>query len=75
MNRKFIMGAIGISVVILLAWWFLMWSPAGKDIAAAESRYDLAQTQASSLTAQVARLRATEENMPQLQSRLQTLSA
>lgn len=75
MNRNFLLGAIGVSVVILLAWWFLMWSPAGEDIAAAESRFDVAQSQVSSLTAQVARLEATQEQMPQLQSRLQTLSA
>ncbi len=75
MNRKLILGAVGVTFVMLLAWWFLMWSPAGDDIEAADSRYDIAQTTSASLTAQVARLEATQDRMPELQSRLQTLSA
>ena len=74
MNRKLILIAVGVSFVMLLGWWFLMWSPAGSDIEAAERRLRNAQSQAQELTVQLQRLEATEARMPELQSRFLTLT-
>lgn len=74
MNRKLILIAAGVSFVMLLGWWFLMWSPAGSDIEAADRRYRNAQSQAQELTVQLQRLEATQARMPELQSRFLTLT-
>lgn len=74
MNRKIILGAVGITFVMLLGWWFLMWSPAGDDIEAADQQYQSSQLIAQELELQLQRLEATQARMPELQSRFQTLT-
>ncbi len=75
MNRKLTLIAAGVSLLMLLGWWFLMWSPAGSDIAAADVQFQASQAEAQSLQVQLERLQATEARMPELQSRFQTLNA
>jgi len=74
-NRKHLAIAGGVTVAMLVGWWFLLWSPAGDAVAAAESRFDVANTQTVQLEVQRDRLLSIQEELPQLQSRLQTLAA
>lgn len=64
-----------IAVVMLAAWWFFLWSPAGDALSAADTRYDAANGQVAQLEVQRSRLLSIQEELPQLQSRLQTLTA
>ena len=61
-------------IAMLLGWWVLFWSPAGEAMAAADARFDAASSQSAQLTVRRDRLLATQAKLPQLQSRLQTLS-
>jgi len=74
-NRKITLIAAGVSLIMVLGWWFLMWSPAGADIEAADLRYQSSLAQAQDLDLQLQRLEATEARMPEMQSRFQTLTA
>ena len=75
MNKKLSLIVGAITVVMLAGWWFLLWSPAGDAVATADARFDSANSQAVSLEVQRDRLVSIQEELPQLQSRLQTLSA
>lgn len=75
MNKKLIAISGGIAVVMLAGWWFLLWGPAGDAVTAAETRFTNANAQTVQLEVQRDRLIAIQEELPQLQSRLQTLSA
>jgi len=74
-NKKLIAISGGIAVVMLAGWWFLLWGPAGDAVTAAETRFTNANAQTVQLEVQRDRLIAIQEELPQLQSRLQTLSA
>ncbi len=75
LDNKYPIIAGVVAVVMLAAWWFLLWSPAGDAVAAAKTRFDTANSQVAPLEVQRDRLLSIQEDLPQLQSRLQTLSA
>jgi len=74
-NRKLAAIAGGVAIAMLVGWWFLLWSPAGDAVAAADTRFDTANGQTAQLELQRDRLLSIQAELPQLQSRLQTLSA
>lgn len=63
----------GIAVLIVLAWWMLIWKPAGNDLAAAEKRADRANEQISQMQVQLSRLEVIRDELPALQSQVQNL--
>ena len=75
MNKKYALVGGGVALAMIVGWWFFLWGPAGDAVAAADTRFDNANTQAAQLEVQRNRLLSIEEDLPQLQSRLQTLSA
>lgn len=75
MNKKLIAVAGGIAVVVLAGWWFVLWGPAGDAVTAAETRFRNAKGQTTQLEVHRDRLLAIQKELPQMQSRLQTLSA
>ncbi|HUR48440.1 MAG TPA: type 4a pilus biogenesis protein PilO [Acidimicrobiales bacterium] len=75
MNRRaLIFGAVG-SVVLLLLWYFLLWSPRQAEIKAAQDRTAAAETQASSLEAEIQRLQEAQRDEPLKQARRAELQA
>jgi Tfp pilus assembly protein PilO len=74
-NKKLIAVAGGIAVVVLAGWWFVLWGPAGDAVTAAETRFRNAKGQTTQLEVHRDRLLAIQKELPQMQSRLQTLSA
>ena len=75
MNRRLLIGAGAAVVVVLAAWYLLLWRPAGDDLAAADARYDDARAQNAELRTQIARLEERELERPALQSELGVLQA
>lgn len=75
MNRRaVIFGVIG-SLVMLLLWYFLLWSPRQSEISAAEQRTAAAETQAATLEAEIQRLQAAQRDEPLKQARRAELQA
>ncbi|HEC08286.1 MAG TPA: hypothetical protein ENI86_01820 [Acidimicrobiales bacterium] len=73
MNRRMALSVGGIAVLIVLAWWMLIWKPAGNDLAAAEKRADRANEQISQMQVQLSRLEVIRDELPALQSQVQNL--
>lgn len=75
MNRRaLVFGAVG-SVVMLLLWYFLLWSPQQSEIQAAQERTAAAETQAANLEAEIQRLQAAQRDEPLKQARRAQLQA
>lgn len=75
MNRRaLIFGALG-SVVLVLLWYFLLWSPRQGEITAAEERTEAAESLASQLEAEIAQLQAAQRDEPLKQARRAQLQA
>jgi len=72
-NRRMALSVGGIAVLIVLAWWMLIWKPAGNDLAAAEKRADRANEQISQMQVQLSRLEVIRDELPALQSQVQNL--
>lgn len=75
MNRRaLIFGAIG-SVLLILLWYFLLWSPRQDEIQAAQDRTEAAEAQATTLEREIARLQAAQRDEPLKQARRAELQA
>ena len=75
MNRRaLIFGALG-SVVLILIWYFLLWSPRQEAIAAAQQRTETAEEQIDSLESEIKRLQAAQRDEPLKQARRAELQA
>ncbi len=73
MNRRMALSLGGIAAVMVLAWWMLMWKPAGGDLAAARKRTDQATQQINQMQVQLSRLEVIRDELPALQSQVQNL--
>lgn len=62
MNRRTILIGVGAALVVLLFWYFILWSPRGSAIQDANDRKDAAETEALELRAQIERLREAQRN-------------
>jgi Tfp pilus assembly protein PilO len=67
-----IVGVAG-AVVLSLLWYFLLWSPQGKRMAAAEERRETAEQTNDGLEVELARLRDLEARRPELEDQLSQL--
>ena len=75
MNRRALLfGALG-SVVLILLWYFLLWSPRQSAIEEASQRADAAESQEASLQAEIQRLQAAQRDEPLKQARRAELQA
>ena len=75
MNRRaLIFGAIG-SVLLILLWYFLLWSPRQEEISAAQERTEAAQQQARTLEREIERLQEAQRDEPLKQARRAQLQA
>ena len=69
MNRRaLIFGAIG-SILMLLLWYFLLWSPRQEAIQAAQQRTEAADAQSATLEAEIRRLQQAQRDEPLKQAR------
>lgn len=75
MNRRaLIFGAVG-SILLILLWYFLMWSPRQAEIQAAQQRTQAAEQQAATLEAEIQRLQEAQRDEPLKQARRAELQA
>lgn len=75
MNRRALAIGVIASVLLLLAWYLLLWSPTNKDVQEAKDRKTSAEEQASQLQAEIRRLRAEQQNEPAKRARLEEMKA
>ena len=62
---------LAVAIVSLVAGWYvLLWSPMGKDVAAARSKKAAAESTAAELTTQLERLRDAQAHRPELDAAL-----
>lgn len=75
MNRRALLfGAIG-SILLVLIWYFLLWSPRQAEIEAAQQRTEAAEGLAATLEAEIQRLQAAQRDEPLKQARRAELQA
>ena len=75
MNRRaLIFGAIG-SVLLVLLWYFLLWSPRQEEIKVAQERTETAEQQAVTLEREIKRLQEAQRDEPLKQARWAELQA
>lgn len=73
MSRRAALAGVAGAVVVVLAWWFLLWSPQRSRIADARDRREAAEDQAASLELQLRRLRDLAAREAVVRSRLERL--
>lgn len=66
MTRRSALVVVAACVVLLVAWYFLLWSPKGRDLAAASERVSVAQAASGALEVRLARLQSAKERAPEL---------
>lgn len=73
MNRRVLVTALLGSFLVLLAWYFLLWSPRNNDLEEARERRETAEASNRDLQAAVQRLRSAQTDEPRLRARLERL--
>ena len=73
MNRKVLLIGVAAMFVCGLAWTFLLYRPAGTDLADAKIELESVNNELSQLDTQLGRLRSIEADLPRLQSGIETL--
>ncbi len=74
-KRKRLYFATGLlAVVLLVAFYFLVWSPKGKQISAADANLSTLNSQISSATNQITSLKQFQENLPVAQAEMGRLN-
>lgn len=71
-SRPAIFGAVG-AVLILVLWYFFLWTPRSNDVNREKKRADQAETQRDELRTRIARLRALKRDEPLKRSQLESL--
>lgn len=75
MNRRaLIFGAVG-SILLLLLWYFLLWSPRQDEIKAAQARTEAAEAQSVKLQREIKSLQEAQRDEPLKQARRAQLQA
>lgn len=75
MNRRaLIFGAIG-SILLVLLWYFLLWSPRQAEIQAAQERTEAAEQQSAKLEREIRALQQAQRDEPLKQARRAQLQA
>ena len=71
--NRVLLGAVGAGLLILIVWFLFLWGPQGNRLSDAHDRRDTAEQQNQALQAQLARLQAAQERVPELAARLEQL--
>lgn len=66
MTRRIALIAGGAAVVLLIAWFLLLWSPKGGELTEAHERRDVAQQKVTELQVRLDRLKDAQRREPQL---------
>jgi Tfp pilus assembly protein PilO len=69
-TRSWTLGAVALSLVILLAGWFLLVSPKRSQASDLQAQSAAVQEQNATLTTQIATLKAMNQNLPQQEAKL-----
>jgi len=72
---KLALIGIGGALLLSVAWYFALWTPASNNLTEAKDRDVAAQTQVDSLSTELARLKALEKNKEQLDADVEALAA
>lgn len=75
MNRRALLLAGAGSLVLLLVWYFALWSPRSSALEDAHDRRDIAEERNQQLEASIERLRNDQQNEPQRRATLERLRA
>lgn len=73
MNRRLLAIGAGAALIVIVLWYFLLWSPRSDDLEKAKDRKEVAQQQQDQLRSEIARLRAAQKDEPLLRAQLETL--
>ena len=73
MNRRALIVGAAAAVVVLLLWYFVFWSPRGRELDRARQRRQAAEQQAAQLRTEIARLRGAQSQEPAKRARLEAL--
>lgn len=73
MNRRAVIVGVAGAVLLSLLWYFLLWSPQGKRMNAAEERRETAAQTNADLELELQRLQGLEERRPELEDQLAAL--
>lgn len=73
MNRRAMAIGAGAALVLIVLWYFLLWTPRNDDLEKAKERREAAEQQQTQLRSEIARLRAAQRDEPLLRARLETL--
>ncbi|MBA2624040.1 MAG: type 4a pilus biogenesis protein PilO, partial [Acidimicrobiia bacterium] len=68
MTRRVILGGVAAAVVLVVAWFLLLWSPQAQKVSDAEDRRATAEQGNQELELRLARLQALEERRPGLEA-------
>jgi Tfp pilus assembly protein PilO len=72
-NRRTVLIGVGAALVVLLFWYFILWSPRGSAIQDANDRKEAAENEALELRAQINRLREAQRNESATRARIEEL--
>ena len=73
LNRPAVLAAVAVVVAMVLAWWFLLWSPRNRSYNDANLAAQQAEGQVTQLQAQYNRLLSIKQQIPQLEAELAKL--
>jgi Tfp pilus assembly protein PilO len=73
MNRRALLIGLAAALVVLLAWYFLLWGPRSDEISEARDRTEAAEQRATQLQSEIQRLRAAQRDEPLRRAQLETL--
>ena len=73
MTRKILLGSVGAALLLLVAWFVLLWGPQGGKLEDARARQDVAVAANGELELRRDRLVAAQADAPALQARVDTL--
>ena len=73
MSRRAVLFGVIAAVVVLAAWYMLLWNPAQGDLDEAKGRTEAASARNSQLESEIARLREVQRSEPLRRAQLETL--
>jgi len=74
-NRRGLAIAAGAALVVLLVWYFALWSPRNSELSKQRKRTDTAASQVQTLKTQLSRLQAAQRAEPVKRAKLERLRA
>ena len=73
MSRRALLVGVGGALLVILIWYFLLWSPRNRALEAARERREAAEQQESQLRTEIRRLQAAQREEPIKRAQLEAL--